>query len=82
MAVKYGPGQVLSPARLVISILFAKKDGEEPSVKSQEQRLSVSNVHHQTKLPLRQFRGENRESGMVTNRKVERMSVINNGLIN
>lgn len=76
------PGQVLSMARLVISILLEKKDGEEPSVKSQERCLVVSNVHHQTKLPLREFRRENRESGTVTNRKVERMSAVSNNLIN
>lgn len=78
----YGPGQALSLARLVISILLAKKDGEEPSVKSQERLLGVSNVRHQAKLPLRQFRGEKRESGTVTNSKVERMSAVDNDLIN
>lgn len=68
-AVKYGRGQVLSLARLVTSILLAKKDGEEPSVTSQERRRGVSNVRHQAKFPLTQFKGENRESGTVTTEK-------------
>lgn len=59
----YSPGKALSLARLVTSILLAKKDGEEPSVKSQERCLGVSNVRYQAKLPLTHFRGRIERAG-------------------